>query len=166
MAPRPVKLGIVHVVPGLSPRASGIFGGDTFNLYLATFNEPGNVGPNTRPTEVGNTFSTHSLWGIPSTFGSAIIDGNSYPKLSYGGTVEFNGPQFPLIQEMLTYGIHCDVAFTATLKGYLRDAFVPDPPDPTVTIELTGTATLYVTFAPNTPGSSLYNPTAIEYCLH
>ena len=166
LSPLVVKLGIVHIVPGGAPRASGVFGGDDFELYLPGFNEEGNVGPNVQPTQAGIRLPTASQWVIPTTFGSLLLYGNAYPRLAYGGPIKFDGPQVTLTPEFLKYGLHHPVTFSAKLKGYLRDAFVPDPETPTVTIELEGKAMLYVTFKQDTPGSALYDTATIEYCLY
>lgn len=165
-AGRRVQTGLVRVIPGGNPRTSVLLTGQDFHLDIPDLDEEGNVGPNgARPTRVGSQLSTHSLWGVAAAWGSIGVDGVWWPRLSFGGPLEFEGAPVVLTQHMLDHGLHHHVTFTGRLKGYLNSAFIPDPPDPSVSIELTGSATLLVTFVRDTPGSDLYNANTIEYWL-
>jgi hypothetical protein len=78
--------------------------------------------------------------------GPAVVGGQQFDRLAYGGEIQLVGDPV-LLSEGRAHGmLVAPFTLTAFLQGFLGDAFIPSPPEPSIHVRLTGQGSVKIRF--------------------
>lgn len=128
--------------------AHAVFEGRGFRIE-ANGIELGVLGPGAcEPCQSGTTLTPASFFG--GSFlgnGPAMVDEQFFERLFYGGTIELTGEPV-MASGGRMHGVWvAPIELTASLQGFLNSAFIPDPPDPSLVVDLSGRGIMRATFS-------------------
>lgn len=141
--------------------AHAVFEGRGFRIEAEGI-ELGVLGPGTcEPCEPGSTLSPASFFG--GSFlgnGPAMVDEEYFERLFYGGSIDLTGEPVTVSKGRLQGVWVAPIQLSAFLQGYLNSALIPDPPEPSLEVELSGHGIMKATF---TRAGDLWFWEEIEY---